>query len=335
MKIRRFTLQFRSPISGILDSFKIYGAILNAIYEIDGGAGDQLCTAIKQGEFRISTILPRLKHRDYDIQYLPVPKFWRVLTAQVFQEVNDDVLKKTFKEMKKINYLSENALRFLVEKLNSGSREAVKWIIERIEDLRNDDTKSFTYFLRSAFKPVDIPKNAQKRIRVSPNLYYDRVKFPKDILLNSLEKAVLNYSILVEYEDKDMLSLFCLALELLEDRGIGRKISVGCGSFKVVDVDSWKPPTQNKDYKYVMLLSNAILKDENMKNLHKDEGNFYTYSVCYGYNRAGERIPVTYYLNPGSVIMSGYDFKVREIEHSAINYTLVGMPLTIPFPSLE
>ncbi len=335
MSLGRITLQFESPVAGRIDSFKLYGAVLRAAYEMEREKGEALYSALQKDKVRMSTILPRLVTKDLDVQYFPVPKLFRILSLAFGEE--DPERGKKAKKMKEIKYISEEQLKALLDSLESGSTEKImeqfKNLLEKMEG-KNETEKNAEppQLLRAGFKRIDIPKNVMKRLPVMATPYYEKAATSLEIEMGA-RKILLSYSILIEYEKRKIFDIVCSAFQLLQDWGLGKRITEGFGKFRITQIEEkWDSKLFEKKEKYpfIMLLSNGVL-GKNSKPW-KDDGNLYTYSVCYGYNRVGERIRLTPFLHPGSILRADYSYEIVVHEDSKINYTLVGKPLTLPFP---
>ena len=115
-KHNAFKINFKSPVFGKIDSIKIYGAILNALYLLDETKAEKFKKESMNKQIKISSAFP-LKE---DVYFFPMPilnfKYSKELSDKIEAERTPNKTFNKLKKIKKIQYVSKSIFEELINK---------------------------------------------------------------------------------------------------------------------------------------------------------------------------------------------------------------------------
>ncbi|OYT33599.1 MAG: type III-A CRISPR-associated RAMP protein Csm4 [Candidatus Aenigmarchaeota archaeon ex4484_52] len=313
-----FKIKFKSPVFGQIDSIKIYGAILNALYLLDETKAEQFKQDSINKQIKISSAFP-IKDNIY---FFPMPilnyEYSKKLSNKIEAEGTPNKTFNKLKKIKKIQYISKSIFEELInknydleqleekiniiekpkKKINLNELETEKWHLIKKYLITFDEFKEEKPIDNiPQIKPMDMPRNELNRYNLNSNIFYSPATIYKNCELYFLAKT----------NNEEQLQLIKFALNFLQDRGLGQDNSVGFGQFKFEKTNEFKLKEPDKTDKIKIIL------DENEKR--KNYLHSYKSEEIKGFNKNGLHIYPMVYLKEGSCIspeVKGKILKIRD-----------------------
>ena len=272
-----------------IPSDTLYSAIIAALIQLYGDEIKPILNDIIEGRspFKVSSIFPIVKGKE-DILLMPTPKFIphyirylkvdRGLHVSSIINVND-----MFKSLRRHFFVDYT----FIEKLCSNID-----IVDATYDSREDKV-SITFADNSKYQTALIRQFDKALINLDlvqtdifdvyfvekkPRNKLDRITMASDIYYAKYVKYVSPLYFLIEVREEvkcgfKVVELVRNALKYLEDEGLGGERSIGCGKFKILSFEEYKPPKQPEE--------NYVLYSLGLTAFSLDEAKYVDFGKSY------------------------------------------------------
>lgn len=312
----RYKLFFSSPFN-TLDSIKISGAMVSALFNIHQNKSNEIEEEIFGGRFGVSDPLP-FDTEEKSILF-PVPQFPYVFPRDIGRE---ERIKLAKERKKKISYSNIKKIRNVLDIfLERGITQP-----EAMKILKPDENGNP---MEENGRPwnQDFSEYAVSLIDGTPRVYVRELKVSGNMRFRDIHgKRVLSYDPVCVIADFEK-NYFGDSLKYLEDSGLSAFVSRGKGWFRAQEFRS-NEETGFKGEGYYLLLSEFVPDDSDMKNLDL-ERSYYTIGSFTGVSRDNAALPKVRFFKGGSLLYVKDKLRGRNIHLKEQRRFLIFNPIII------
>ncbi|MGP6240391.1 hypothetical protein ACNF40_08315 [Cuniculiplasma sp. SKW4] len=285
----KYKLFFSSPFS-TLDSIKISGAMISALFDIHQDKSKEIEGEISSGRFGVSDPLP------FDMEeksiLFPVPQIPYVFPRNKSRE---ERIKLAKERKKRISYSNISKIKSVLDIFLDGGisqDEAMK--------ILNSDENGNSVVENTRPGNKDFTEYAVSLLDETPRVYVRELKVSGNMSFRDLNgQRVLSYDPVCLIADFDK-NYFGDSLAYLEDSGISAFVSRGKGRFRFQEFRS-DEETGFKGEGYYLLLSEFVPDDSDMKNIDLDK-SYYAIGTFTGISRGNEPLPKIRFFKGGALL---------------------------------
>ncbi|AEH07255.1 type III-A CRISPR-associated RAMP protein Csm4 [Methanothermococcus okinawensis] len=269
----------------VFHSYSLFSAIVNNFVKLYGdGEFEKYKEKIK--ELKISSLYPAIYQFDLDLnkidkEILFIPK---PMLKLGFDSKTEEKIKEKPKDIKKIKFISLNALKKHNKKELKKITIGEEYLITNKEkdDFKYQNPKNMDLFKKIMEQKVSIDRIKGTTLEDNEKGQLYSIEFIKPLRKKDKNKNIINivgFYFLIDFnsinEDKDIVKKINASINLIKDEGLGGKRSIGAGTFEDIIIDEFNE--EDLDIKYEDLNKKYISKEKRLTlsiTVPKDEGEF-------------------------------------------------------------